>query len=54
MVIGHIVAVLVSHAMAVRLINDTKQAILSQLPSSLFMVCYTFFGLWLLASPRGA
>ncbi len=54
MVIGHIVSVLVSPAMAIRLFTNSRQAILSQLPLALFIVCYTFFGLWLLASPRGA
>ncbi len=51
-VLGHIVAVLVAHATALRLFHDHRRAALSQAPMALFMIAYTFFGLWLLASPR--
>jgi hypothetical protein len=30
------------------------RAVLGQVPLALFMVAYTVFGLWLLATPRGA
>ncbi len=53
-VIGHVLAILLAHGLALRLYGDPKRALLSQLPLALFMVAYTFFGLWLLASPRGA
>jgi hypothetical protein len=53
-VIGHVLAILLAHGLALRLYRDPKRALLSQLPLALFMVAYTFFGLWLLASPRGA
>ncbi|WP_299420447.1 hypothetical protein [uncultured Shimia sp.] len=52
-VIGHIVAVLLAHAVAVRHFGSARTALLSQVPLAIFMICYTFFGLWLLASPRG-
>ncbi|WP_422053334.1 hypothetical protein [Shimia sp.] len=52
-VIGHIVAVLLAHAVAVRHFGSARMALLSQVPLAIFMICYTFFGLWLLASPRG-
>ncbi len=52
-VAGHIVAVLVSHAIAVDMLGTARKATLSQIPTALFMVAYTVFGLWLLASPRG-
>ncbi|UXX81830.1 hypothetical protein N7U68_11915 [Roseovarius pelagicus] len=52
-VIGHVIAILLAHALAIRLFQQRKQALLSQLPLALFMVGYTLFGLWLLASPRG-
>jgi len=52
-VIGHIVAVLLAHVVAVRHFGSVRKAILSQVPLAIFMICYTFFGLWLLASPRG-
>lgn len=53
-VLGHVVAILVAHALALRLYNDRRKATLSQLPLAVFMIFYTLFGLWLLASPRGA
>ena len=53
-VAGHILAILLAHALALRLYNEPRRALLSQVPLALFMVLYTFFGLWLLASPRGA
>ena len=53
-VAGHVVAILVAHALALRLIPDPRRATLSQLPLALFMVGYTVFGLWLLAAPKGA
>ena len=53
-VLGHIVSVLLMHAMTVKMFADRRQALLGQLPLALFTLCYTFFGLWLLASPRGA
>ncbi len=52
-VIGHIIAVLLSHALAVRHLGAGRVAVVSQAPLALFMIGYTFFGLWLLASPRG-
>ncbi len=52
-VIGHILAVLVSHHVALRLYETRRRAALSQLPIATFMIAYTFFGLWLLAAPRG-
>ena len=52
-VAGHVIAILLAHALALRAYGSTKRALLSQAPLALFMVLYTFFGLWLLASPRG-
>lgn len=52
-VVGHVVAILLAHALALRAFDTPRRAVLSQLPLSIFMVAYTFFGLWLLASPRG-
>jgi len=51
-VLGHVVAVLVAHAVALRVFDTHRKAILSQLPLALFMIAYTLFGLWLLSSPR--
>jgi hypothetical protein len=50
---GHILAVMMAHAIALRHFGSTRHAVLSQSPLVLFMVLYTLFGLWLLASPRG-
>lgn len=50
---GHILAVMLAHAIALRHFGSTRHAVLSQVPLALFMVLYTLFGLWLLASPRG-
>lgn len=51
-VIGHVLAILLAHALAVRAFGDTRRAALSQAALAAFMVLYTLFGLWLLASPR--
>lgn len=50
-VIGHILAVILAHVISLSIYQDHKKAILSQVFLALFMVAYTFFGLWLLASP---
>ena len=52
-VIGHVIAILLAHAVAVRGHGSNWRAILGQAPLAAFMIGYTFFGLWLLASPRG-
>ncbi|MSU88711.1 hypothetical protein GE300_03635 [Rhodobacteraceae bacterium 2CG4] len=51
-VAGHVLAVLLAHAQAVRIFGGNRRAALSQAPLAGFMVLYTLFGLWLLASPR--
>ena len=53
-VIGHVLAILVAHAMALRLYGENRPALLSQIPLAGFMILYTFLGLWLLAAPKGA
>lgn len=52
-VAGHILAVLVAHRAALKLCATPRGAVLVQLPLGIFMIFYTFFGLWLLATPRG-
>ena len=51
-VLGHVLAVLLAHDIALRLFESNRRATLSQLPLAAFMIGYTLFGLWLLASPR--
>ncbi|AVO38802.1 hypothetical protein C6Y53_14590 [Pukyongiella litopenaei] len=52
-VLGHVLAVLLAHAIALRELRDPRRAALSQAPLAAMMVLYTLFSLWLLASPRG-
>ena len=52
-VAGHILAVVIAHSRALELFRTARNAALSQIPMGLFMVLYTWFGLWLLAAPRG-
>ena len=51
-VIGHTVSLLVAHAIASRMFGTSRTATLSQVPLCCFMILYTGFGLWLLATPR--
>ncbi|MCY4007265.1 MAG: hypothetical protein OXE84_10680 [Rhodobacteraceae bacterium] len=53
-VIGHMIAVLTAHLIALGLYGTNRQAILSQIPMAVFMILYTLLSLWLLAAPRGA
>ena len=53
-VIAHMLAVALAHAIALRLFGSHRKAVLSQLPMAGFMVAYTFLGLWILAQPTGA
>ena len=48
---GHLLAVLVAHAIAFRLHGTTTRATRSQAPLALLMIGYTVLGLWLLAAP---
>lgn len=50
--LGHIVAVLMAHGIALETHETPRKAVLSQIPLAFFMVFYTSLGLWLLASPR--
>jgi len=53
-VAGHVIALMLAHVIALRGGQSTGRAALGQAPLALFMVAYTVFGLWLLATPRGA
>ena len=48
---GHIIAVCVAHRIALDLWDGERRAAIAQIPLALLMLAYTFFGLWLLASP---
>ncbi len=53
-VAGHVLAVIVAHAVVLGLEGDRRRAALGQLPLALLMVGLTLLALWLLASPTGA
>ncbi len=50
-VLGHVMAVALAHAVAVDRIGEPRRALVAQMPLSVLMVAYTMFGLWLLAAP---
>ena len=51
-VLGHVLAVILAHTSMVTLYQDRRRAFLAGLPLALFMIAYTWLGLWLLASPK--
>ena len=53
-VVGHILAILLSHRIAADYFTTRRGVLISQIPLSLFMIGYTILGLWLLATPKGA
>ncbi|MGX0976933.1 hypothetical protein ACSSVY_002657 [Roseovarius sp. MBR-51] len=53
-VVGHVIAILLAHALAMRIGEGRRRAVLGQIPLAVFMVAYTILGLWLLATPRVA
>jgi hypothetical protein len=50
-ILGHIVAVYVAHAIALRELPDRRRALRSQYPMLVLMVGYTMVSLWILAQP---
>ena len=52
-VFGHVIAVILAHGAAVRVYGDVARAFRAGLPLAVFMVLYTWMGLWLLAAPKG-
>jgi len=50
-VVGHMASIYLAHKRALQLLIEPQRAAISQLPLAAFMVAYTLFGLWLLASP---
>lgn len=52
-VAGHVIALMLAHAIALRQGQSVRRAALAQAPLAAFMLAYTVFGLWLLAAPRG-
>jgi hypothetical protein len=50
-VAGHVIAVYVAHAVALREYRDRRAALRSQLPMLVLMVGYTVVSLWIIAQP---
>jgi hypothetical protein len=50
-VLGHIIAVYISHVTAVRQLKDRRSALRSQYPMLVLMIAYTMTSLWILAQP---
>ena len=53
-VFGHIIAVLMAHYVIAERFKTWKEAAFFHIPIAIFMATYTWFGLWLLAAPKGA
>ena len=52
-VFGHVLAVVLAHANAVQAYGGIRRAFTAGMPLALFMILYTWLGLWLLAAPKG-
>ena len=52
-VFGHVIAVMLAHGAAIRAYAEVGRAFRAGLPLAVFMVLYTWLGLWLLAAPKG-
>ena len=50
-VFGHVVAVLLAHSISEKYLKSKSSILISQFPISIFMICYTFLGLWILSTP---
>ncbi len=53
-VFGHVIAVLMAHYVIAERFKTWKEAAFFHIPIAVFMATYTWFGLWLLAAPKGA
>jgi hypothetical protein len=50
-VIGHVIAVVLAHIVALRVFRNRRDALVSQIPMVVLMVAYTTLSLWILAQP---
>ena len=50
-VFGHVIAVLLAHSISEKYLKSKSSILISQFPISIFMICYTFLGLWILSTP---
>lgn len=50
-VIGHVIAVVIAHAIARRFFGDDRKTLISQYPMLLLMIFYSCLSLWIMAQP---
>ncbi len=50
-VVGHVIAVYLAHLVALRMLENRRKALRSQLPMLALMILYTVFSLWVLSQP---
>lgn len=50
-VLGHVISVIAAHSMSLYIYKHNRQAVLSQIPMIILMLCYTVFSLWIIAQP---
>lgn len=50
-VVGHIIAIIISHTIAERYFKDRRKALISQYPMLVLMVFYSVLSLWIMAQP---
>jgi len=50
-VFGHVIAVLLAHSISEKYLKLKSSILISQFPISIFMIFYTFLGLWILSTP---
>jgi hypothetical protein len=50
-VVGHVIAVFLSHSQIVRLVSSQRQAVAAELPILLLMMAFTASSLWMLSQP---
>lgn len=50
-IIGHVVAVVIAHAIAERYFKDSRKALISQYPMLVLMIFYSCLSLWIMAQP---
>ncbi|WP_223668681.1 hypothetical protein [Kangiella shandongensis] len=50
-IIGHIIAVVLAHYSAIKIYQNHKQTLMSQIPMLILMIAYTMLSLWILSQP---
>ncbi len=50
---GHVLAVMLAHAQSLQTYRSLQRAFIAGMPLAIFMIIYTWLGLWLLAAPKG-